>query len=444
MKTISFFCLCLAMILPAHLRSQIRLDTAMALPTLVGEHLAGKRIKLRNIRYNGAQVARSYFRDEAEAPLIGDGILLSTGSVFNALGPNRLSKMSSDLNRKGDRALQYIGKGPTFDAAMLEFDFMPQLDFVSFNFIFASEEYTEYVGSQFNDVFAFYITGPGLAGTRNLAVIPGSGTPITVNSVNHIFNKQNYIDNDQFGKRGQVLAGKASELDQYLYQTFEFDGMTTLLRAETPVIPGEVYHIRICIADVGDHIYDSAVFLEGNSFSSYPKDPEKRALLMAEETSLFRRREQPTDVGEKPVVVAKKDSLSPTPALPVADPTTSIWTSADLAMVKGNPWHFEFGFDVFQLADAHEATLDTILAFLKQNPNAKLRIEGHTDNVGGAAYNQKLSRKRAESVQKYLLAHGIPANRTETAFFGFDRPLNSNAAESGRARNRRVEIILLK
>lgn len=424
-------------------KAQLAIDTTLDVKTLVGERLLGKRVKVNNIRYFGSRRAIAYFSDQGDNPLIGEGIMLSTGDVFNVQGPNKVSNMSTDLQRKGDRALQYIGKAPTHDAAMLEFDFKAQLDFVSFNFFFASEEYTEYVGSTFNDVFAFYISGPGINGTVNLAVLPGKTTPITVNSVNHISNTVNYIDNDNFGKRGQLLKGKSELLDHYLYNTFEFDGMTTLLRAETQVIPGEIYHIRICIADVGDFIYDSAVFLEGKSFSSYPKDPERRAQIMADEAIDFRRRSQPGTVGAPVIPSPAVNEVIVEPALLTA-PTTPSYDPMKLAKVKGNPWLFEFAFDSHQLTNRHKGTLDTVADYLKTNPKAKLRIEGHTDNVGGADYNLKLSQRRAESVRAYLATKGIGENRLTIAFFGYDRPKDSNAAETGRAHNRRVEIILLK
>jgi outer membrane protein OmpA-like peptidoglycan-associated protein len=432
--------------------AQVRIDTAGKISDLVGDHLLGKRMKVKDVRFLGERVAIGHFTDTSAAPLIGEGILLSTGRIFDAKGPNKVSNMSTDLMRKGDRALEYIGKGPTFDAAVLEFAFQPQLDYISFNFIFASEEYIEYVGSPFNDVFAFYITGPNIKGVKNLAILPDPEgdryIPITVNTVNHNLNSANYIDNNHFNKRGQRVPSQSERRDQELLRTYEFDGFTTLLRAECAVIPGETYKIRIAIADVGDHQYDSAVLLEGKSFSSYPSNPTERANLIAKETGDFRRRFQPVLVGNKPLETP--DVALPTPEADPATPTkvepvpAPAWTPADLAPIKGNPWRFEFDFDSAELLPRHQSTLDSIANYLKKHPKARLRIEGHTDAIGASAYNIRLSERRAESVRGHLQGRGIPPERTETGHYGATRPIESNAAESGRARNRRVEIILLK
>lgn len=426
--------LLLGCVFSLELAAQVRIDTSISVKRLVGEKLLGNRMKVRGAGFVGNPLAVGYFVDESPSPLIGEGIVLSTGNVLSVPGPNRLPNKSYDLGRRGDKSLEHISKGPSFDAAYLEFDFMPQMDYVSFNFVFASEEYTEYVNSQFNDVFAFYISGPGINGTKNLAVVPGSGAPITVNTVNHIYNRKNYIDNNHFGRHGQHIPSKRDKLDTDLLNAYEFDGFTTLLCAETPVVPGGVYHIRISIADVGDHRYDSAVFLEAKSFSSYPKDAVARAELMAREDTLFRRRNPPVAVGIDPEAPSDTITIAEKPA----------WGPADLASVKGNPWRFEFAFDSYTLTKRHQGTLDTVADYLRKNPNARLRIEGHTDAVGSSGYNTKLSQQRAESVRAYLLRLGIPANRTEIGHYGFSRPLQSNADETGRARNRRVEIVLLK
>jgi outer membrane protein OmpA-like peptidoglycan-associated protein len=425
------------------LRAQVRIDTSVHIGTLVSEHLLGKRMKVKDAHFIGARSAIGTFVDTSSAPLIAEGIILSTGLVMNAKGPNKVNSMSTDLMQKGDRALEYIGKGPTYDAAALEFTFQPQLDFISFNFIFASEEYIEYVGTSFNDVFAFYISGPNIKGVQNLAVLPATSVPITVNSVNHNFNSEYYIDNNLFNRKGRRVQTLADKQDQQLLRTYEYDGFTALLRAECPVVPGGVYRIRIVIADVGDHHYDSAVLLEGKSFSSYPADEVAREEMILEETGEFRRRNLPVVIG-KPMVTP---STASTPALPAATPAPvepPAWTPADLAPVKGNPWRFEFDFDSAELSARNQSTLDSIARYLKRHPGARLRIEGHTDAIGASSYNIRLSERRAEAVRAHLLAQGIPAERTETGHFGASRPLESNAAESGRARNRRVEIILLK
>lgn len=86
--------------------------------------------------------------------------------------------------------------------------------------------------------------------------------------------------------------------------------------------------------------------------------------------------------------------------------------------------------------------LEKLVNFLNQYPDRKVLIEGHTDNVGGAAFNQNLSRQRAESVRRYLVNRGIDSRRLAVSGFGFDRPVATNDTAAGRQQNRRVEVVI--
>ncbi len=89
--------------------------------------------------------------------------------------------------------------------------------------------------------------------------------------------------------------------------------------------------------------------------------------------------------------------------------------------------------------------LNQVADLLRQHAELKkIRVEGHTDNVGGAGYNKDLSQRRARSVVRYLVEKGkIPAQRLESEGYGFERPVASNATATGRAKNRRVEFQIL-
>ena len=125
---------------------------------------------------------------------------------------------------------------------------------MQFKYVFASEEYPEYVGSEFNDIFAFFISGPGIPGTQNIGLIPNTNQPVAINNVN-AGSFQNFFVNN-----GNGISGGGS--------TVQFDGFTRPFIAEATVVPCQTYTITMAIADVGDGIYDSAVFLEAQSFSS--------------------------------------------------------------------------------------------------------------------------------------------------------------------------------
>ncbi|MEM0996048.1 MAG: OmpA family protein [Bacteroidota bacterium] len=415
------------LLLAGQLPGQIRIDTSYSAAELVSEVLLGKRIRVRNVRFAGSEEAIAQFIDPSDNPLIGAGIVLSTGRVRDIPGPNKSPGSGINLGERGYRQLRGIGRGQTYDAAVLEFEFMAAQELLTFNFVFASEEYTEYVFSQFNDVFAFFITGPGIQGVKNLAVIPRNQAPITVNTVNHRINGKNYLDNNHFDRTGNPKVSKAEKLSASLLEAIEFDGMTTLLKAQTRVKPGGVYKIRIAIADVGDGRYDSAVFLEANSFTSLPRDPIKRAEILRNEYADARRMFDPVAVGEEP--------LPPGTVTPEDSPVTDLEPAKWRAVV-------EFAFDEAQLSASAQDQLRKGYERWKANPESEITVQGHTDNQGSRGYNDRLSRRRAEAVRRYLVELGIPSSSIKIDWYGFDQPAETNSSESGRARNRRVEVTL--
>ena len=189
---------------------------------------------------------------------IPEGILLTSGDVANAVGPNNSGSSGFDHGAPGDPDLDDIpGIVGTNDACVLEFDLTVTSDTVRFNYSFGSEEYLEFVDS-YNDAFAFYISGPGIVGTENLALIPGTETAFTINNLNNVDYNEYYVING-------TGANPPYNSDNYYIQ---YDGFTTVLEAKKQVIPCETYHLKICIADDGDGSYDSGVFIEAGSLSS--------------------------------------------------------------------------------------------------------------------------------------------------------------------------------
>ena len=99
-----------------------------------------------------------------------------------------------------------------------------------------------------------------------------------------------------------------------------------------------------------------------------------------------------------------------------------------------------FAFDSSELRPQAEVTLDEVARRLREHTDVRIRIEGHTDSVGSAQYNQGLSERRAESVRDYLASQGVDANRMMAVGYGEQRPVATNETDEGRALNRRVEI----
>ena len=101
--------------------------------------------------------------------------------------------------------------------------------------------------------------------------------------------------------------------------------------------------------------------------------------------------------------------------------------------------HFEFNKD--RIRPESFPVLDAVVEVLQKNPDIKIEVQGHTDNKGSAKYNKDLSNRRAASVRKYLVAHGISNDRLTSMGYGFDRPLVDNSTEQNRALNRRVQFV---
>ncbi|HLN52931.1 MAG TPA: choice-of-anchor L domain-containing protein [Lentimicrobium sp.] len=189
---------------------------------------------------------------------IETGIVLSSGDIMIAEGPNNSSNAGYDFNNPGDSQLNALtGGNNTHDASALQFDLIPEGNVLAFNYVFGSEEYPEFAGSPYNDVFAFFISGPrpegGYYDNQNIALIPGTDTFVSINTINQFINQEYYISN--IGS-------------QYL----QYDGSTVVMPIMVYVIPNQQYHLKIALADCMDGLYDSGVFLQSPSLKSYKKD----------------------------------------------------------------------------------------------------------------------------------------------------------------------------
>jgi hypothetical protein len=256
-----------AILVTATANAQLTMQEGKLPEDMVKEVLIGKGILAKNVRLTGMAAALGAFSYPEASSFFNSGIILSTGKASDMAGPNDNPKTSTVNGSAGDKNLYSIAGGRTFDGAILEFDFMADKDSVTLNFLFASEEYNDYVGSSFNDAFAVVISGPGMP-AKNFAVLPGTTTPITVNSINANQNRQYYVDNNPFTLVGKVNEQVKANLNQDILRNFSFDGRTKVFSAGCRVTPKQVYHLQVAISDAGDGTVDSAVLLEGESFSS--------------------------------------------------------------------------------------------------------------------------------------------------------------------------------
>ena len=213
---------------------------------------------------------------------IEKGILLTTGTAITTddAGPNGPNDYDHATAGSGephiDPDLCYIGNHDStievFDAAILEFDFIPCADSIRFRYVFASEEYPEFVCSEYNDAFAFILSGVGTNAMVpvNIATVPGTTTPIAVNTVNGGSVGGSGGPGGCGGPGDPGLANSAYYVDNTGGATIEYDGFTVPIVASYTVSPGKKYHFKIGIADVGDEAWDCAVFMEAGSFISTP------------------------------------------------------------------------------------------------------------------------------------------------------------------------------
>ncbi|NBC08481.1 MAG: hypothetical protein GVY26_14910, partial [Bacteroidetes bacterium] len=225
---------------------------------------------ITNINQIGDSRGIGYFEQGSASIDMPRGIILSTGPIGNASGPNTATDRSGNFNdNTGDPDLSLLSSGQVRDAVGISFDFTPLDSMVTFRYVFASEEYCEYVGSVFNDVFGFFISGPGINGgftgnAQNVALIPGSDDFVSINSVNHAEHTEYYVHNELPGDVAECFLGidEGGHLPE-----IEYDGFTKRLTARLQLIPCETYHIRLVVSDIADNFFDSAVFLEAESFN---------------------------------------------------------------------------------------------------------------------------------------------------------------------------------
>lgn len=225
--------------------------------------IGGDCFDVSKISSNSTPNALGTFSNGQSSINISKGIILCTGPTSILPGPNILSNKSGGFwtNSKDDPDLENLTDGTNqFDVSIIEFDFKPTANSVHFDFVFGSEEYCEYVNSIYNDVFGFFISGPGITGVQNIAVLPDGVTPVAINEVNHLKNSNFYRNNNKYGTCSSEPVTNMGDI--------ELDGFTSVLTATANVIPCETYHIKLAIADIGDANYTSAVFLRANSFDA--------------------------------------------------------------------------------------------------------------------------------------------------------------------------------
>ena len=235
----------------------------------LAQRLVGNGVLISNVSLIADPQATGFFNNISGTSIgIDSGIVLTNGKALTVGGnwgldgngttiaQNLLADTDLGLMGDGDLANSIgVPRSETNDASILEFDFIPLGDSIKFNYVFSSEEYRPAWVCSFNDAFAFFISGPGITGLKNIALIPNTNLPVSIFNVNEV-------------PGGACPNNVAYYVNNLLNTFFTHDGHTRRFTALAQVQPCQTYHLKLVIADVGDHSVDSGVFLEAKSLSS--------------------------------------------------------------------------------------------------------------------------------------------------------------------------------
>lgn len=225
----------------------------------LAQRLVGPGISISNVSgCTGLQRACGSFSGGTGIIGFEDGVVLSTGDIRSIVGPNLYSNAGVANGTPGDAALNTIvSPRLTKDAAVLQFNFVPTTNIISFQYVFGSEEYNEFANSSFNDVFAFFVNGV------NVALIPGTTTAVSINNVNGGNPLGTNAQNPQYYRNNDFQNGTAP-------LNTELDGVTVVLNVQANVIPNQNNTIKLAIADVQDDALDSVVLIRSGSIINAP------------------------------------------------------------------------------------------------------------------------------------------------------------------------------
>lgn len=244
---------------------QIQTNTSLSPEELINNVLVSGCVETSNVvsTVNGTSTGVSSYgsfdRGTSNFPF-QSGIVIGTGAIDAAGTTTPISAIlgAGSTAWETDSDLETIlGNANTLNATSIEFDFVSITNTLSFNYIFASEEYDGvYPCNVDSDSFVFLIKESGSAAPyTNIAVVPGTTLPVNIANIRPEINGFCTAENDQY-------------FQGYQLGDTNFNGRTTVLNATTTIVPYQSYHIKLVIADQTDQFFDSAVFIEGNSFNT--------------------------------------------------------------------------------------------------------------------------------------------------------------------------------
>jgi len=248
--------------------AKAQLLTSFASPEVLAKALMPASFQVGDASHFGYEYSFGYFNGSATNIGISQGVLLNTGALTGPMGPQGPNNAPSTGYDFGDFTppqflsgqLQNLIDHPMVNASILSFTFSGPDTAISFQYVFASEEYHEFVGTQFVDIFAIFIGRTDSTGIENIAVVPspsGADTVVTPSTVNN-----GYSTTCSMGSA--PVMNSAYFVDNCEGATIQYDGFTTVLTAGTTIVPNQTYRIWFMISDVADWRNDSGVFIKGN------------------------------------------------------------------------------------------------------------------------------------------------------------------------------------
>jgi hypothetical protein len=285
MKIFSTICFSLLVALSSF--GQLAVSNDQTVSYYVQEIFQGPGVTVANVTINGfdgtqfscEQVGQLH-QDMGYLPF-NEGIVMSTGAIISTdfagdtvvVGNSPSVQTADTCNSYGDIDLETITGFNINDQAVIEFDLVTTEAFLSYQYVFASQEYPEWVNTNFNDAFGFFISGPGITGpysspagfpdgSVNMAIVPGTAdVPVAINSIN--------MGGFNCGSASTDCVNCQYYINNCDSSATQFDGLTTTLIAQRQVTPGLVYHLKLAIGDAADGALDSGVFLKRESLVSF-------------------------------------------------------------------------------------------------------------------------------------------------------------------------------
>lgn len=402
---------------------------------------SGSGIEILSVEHNGKNASFGTFTNGKNLIGLEEGFIISSGFVEDIAQQNISPGTSGKTYNAGIPFLDELSGVETKDGTEIIVSFKAKSQYISFNFVFGSEEYPEYSTSQFNDTYAFTLEGENYPSETNIALIPNTSHYIGINSINHLVNEEYYISNSTIPnfkrKKEEKIDSTFIEIDGKEYAvvknynitysklnkaTFpiEFDGFTKVMQVMAKVVPEETYQLRILIADGSDRKLDSGVFIEKGSFNSHPTRDFAYGILS-----------EPGYYYTVDTVFIKDLPKKECPII------------MEKAFIQDSTLTYLFEVDSWDLSENDQKDLTAKFIKLGQTDSLKFKVTGYTDETGSSTYNYQLGLKRAETIKSILLEKGINSENIKTISLGEIIPSSSINIDDVRAKNRKVIIQIM-